>query len=899
MSQGICESGIINASNIVLPQGGPFTSRIFQNGSNLQADNASGGNINLTLLGNLNANGALTANNIVLSSLNTVGLVIKMGNNTPTSVSTGPYIDMGAAYAASGIIAKILTYNNGTDSHAIGTGTSAGEMAFTLSNVGYNFGFYTGGTRKFNITNTNITTALPIAPSTGDLQLSPATANIKVNTNTYGAIWNTDGANTNVRIQGLSGPNSGYMTLSFNGYFNGTEQRDNTSKLRWRYLVDQRGASDIYRIESYDGATTREHLTINPTTGQYVQFLQGIATNSITTTSGDLTVSPTANIVLNPTGTIVNFSSKNLTSCGNITIPSNTGAIQLGTAVDTSTPTPTKIDMGATYSNVAGANPKLLLYNNGTTPFGLGISAAQMDYIIPSTSAHVLYVGATEKLRLNSGNLQLTSANVTTASGDMTLIPAANLVLNPLGGNIYLPNKSGTVIRIGDTTPVGSTNPAVIDMGVSYSNVAGNYPKLKIFNNTISNIFGGLGFSTNQQLDYMVSANSSHVKYIGGVEMMRLDNANLTLTNNNALVIPSNNGTLIKLGDATTGTATANPATIDMGTGYSNVLGSNLKLKLFNSGVSVYGLGVSTGQLDYVVPSGSSHSLYYGASLMVQLNSSFLLQNDTPLAGNGNLIVKPTLGRSMFSDGANTNINIQTILSGFHVIGFNGYYSNAGAEVRNNTAKLRWRITADQRTTADAFSLDSYNGTATTTYMSVNPSANTYVSFPVGLTSPTYINSIFGSSDFSSTVISLQLCTWTSGDVPYINTAGLEDNTERSSTTVRITKCGYIINILVLQDTPNLNTGAAVSYTVFAANSAPLGQSFASIQSTYPPIPSQYIPSTTQNIPGFRISGTGTAELVNFVIDNVGMFYIIGGRGGTSGSSYPKVPGTTMTWTYG
>ncbi|MGI4869561.1 MAG: glycine-rich protein [Janthinobacterium lividum] len=58
------------------------------------------------------------------------------------------------------------------------------------------------------------------------------------------------------------------------------------------------------------------------------------------------------------------------------------------------------------------------------------------------------------------------------------------------------------------------------------------------------------------------------------------------------------------------------------------------------------------------------------------------------------------------------NIVLQTLTggdSGFSFLGFNG--SNASGETRYGTSKNRWRLGVDQRSTGDAFFLDTYNGT--------------------------------------------------------------------------------------------------------------------------------------------------------------------------------------------
>jgi hypothetical protein len=67
--------------------------------------------------------------------------------------------------------------------------------------------------------------------------------------------------------------------------------------------------------------------------------------------------------------------------------------------------------LGAYYSSVAGssANSKLRLYDdNAGTVYGLGVSANQLDYLVPTNSAHVWYINGVLINSINSsGNTGL------------------------------------------------------------------------------------------------------------------------------------------------------------------------------------------------------------------------------------------------------------------------------------------------------------------------------------------------------------------------------------------------------------------------------------------------------------------------------------------------------------
>ena len=80
---------------------------------------------------------------------------------------------------------------------------------------------------------------------------------------------------------------------------------------------------------------------------------------------------------------------------------------------------PIHIDMGATISDVAGAQPKLMLYNDGVDIAGIGISDHQMDFIIPSgaTQNYAFWMGGTQVAELNDVALTIGSGMVYKVNG--------------------------------------------------------------------------------------------------------------------------------------------------------------------------------------------------------------------------------------------------------------------------------------------------------------------------------------------------------------------------------------------------------------------------------------------------------------------------------------------------
>ena len=109
-------------------------------------------------------------------------------------------------------------------------------------------------------------------------------------------------------------------------------------------------------------------------------------------------------------------------TAGNVGIATSAASgsrLQIGTTAQTSTPTPERLSLGGTYSNAAGANPKLLLFQ-GSTTYGMGVSADRLDYMVPTNASHVFYVNAAEKMRIH------TTGNV----GIGTTLPAYQLQLS-------------------------------------------------------------------------------------------------------------------------------------------------------------------------------------------------------------------------------------------------------------------------------------------------------------------------------------------------------------------------------------------------------------------------------------------------------------------------------------
>jgi hypothetical protein len=99
--------------------------------------------------------------------------------------------------------------------------------------------------------------------------------------------------------------------------------------------------------------------------------------------------------------------------------------VQIGAQTGSATASPLRLSLGGTYSNAAGTNFKLRLYDDGVAAnvYGLGVSSGSMDFGVSPTAGYNWYSGGAHKMTLSSGG------NV----GIGTMNPVAALdVQNPL-----------------------------------------------------------------------------------------------------------------------------------------------------------------------------------------------------------------------------------------------------------------------------------------------------------------------------------------------------------------------------------------------------------------------------------------------------------------------------------
>jgi hypothetical protein len=121
-------------------------------------------------------------------------------------------------------------------------------------------------------------------------------------------------------------------------------------------------------------------------------------------------------------------------------------SVSIGSTAGAGVVNPDTLDLGGTYSSVAGANAKLRVYWDGTDTFGFGVSPGQLEYTVPSSSSHVFYRGTTQSAKIDSSGRLLVGTS--SASGTNTLLESSSTAAN--SANVALVKRnSGTADQAG------------------------------------------------------------------------------------------------------------------------------------------------------------------------------------------------------------------------------------------------------------------------------------------------------------------------------------------------------------------------------------------------------------------------------------------------------------------
>jgi hypothetical protein len=190
-----------------------------------------------------------TTNEFSIRAMGGLRLVTSTGiatlNGSPILSGTVPGGDLAGTYS------NAVNFNNSGNSF---TGNGAGLTSLNASNVA-------SGTLADARLSTNVALLNAIQTFGGTNVFSTASQAF------HPGFRVTDGANGNINLQPLGGGNSGFQSLNFNGFYDGSEERFNLNKARWRIVVDQRTTSDLMTFDVSTGPASVTNLIAIQTNG--------------------------------------------------------------------------------------------------------------------------------------------------------------------------------------------------------------------------------------------------------------------------------------------------------------------------------------------------------------------------------------------------------------------------------------------------------------------------------------------------------------------------------------------------------------------------------------------------------------------------------------------------------
>jgi hypothetical protein len=358
--------------------------------------------------------------------------------------------------------------------------------------------------------------------------------------------------------------------------------------------------------------------------------------------------SPYVPFIINPSGNVILAGASNATN-GNVGI----GTVSPGA----------KLHVSAGDSSYALFGPNTTW--GGSLAVGSGLS------LVTPISARAQVLSSNGNLHLDAG----TGQNVY-----IGWLTPTNTFINAQGGSVGIntttPNSAykldvngeinatglrinGTPISGGGSSPWSGTSGNPIYYTGGNVGVGTNNPshKLVVGNATTSSInpnFQIIGASTSQS--WIGAAVNNKTIYFGSDGTnFKLDAydygasapLNLTLGGNGGDLLFPSSGVWKSTGNVGIGTTTpasnlqigtqapgasASPTTLSLGGSYSSVAGSNFKLKLYDDGntANTYGIGVSSGTMDFGVHSSAGYKWYAGGANKMTLTSN----GDLSVSGN-------------------------------------------------------------------------------------------------------------------------------------------------------------------------------------------------------------------------------------------------------------------------
>ncbi len=307
---------------------------------------------------------ALTANSLIASSF--VNANTFVGNSVSAALVNAATISGATITASSSVSAPTITATGALSGNTISATTSITGPVITASTQVSTPLIIATGNLTLNPTGSSILFSNKNALNLGTItsSISGSAAHAFTMTGAWNAMWLTNGGTTgNLRFQTAGPGNQGFVSIAFNGgNTDAGEQRDNISKNRYRLYSDQRGSTDNFVIDVWNGVgPAAVAMQIGPTTSSLVSFPTGITTRSVT--------------------------AQNDVTARNINLLVSTGAaLSLTTPLIVPTNTGPHLFLAQHYSTASGnlEGTKIKMFGDA---YGIGMAAGAMYFVTPLTAA--------------------------------------------------------------------------------------------------------------------------------------------------------------------------------------------------------------------------------------------------------------------------------------------------------------------------------------------------------------------------------------------------------------------------------------------------------------------------------------------------------------------------------